>query len=124
MEEEIQTGNTHLLGHSITRATLPQNPPIRPHGVNSPMSLPLFILKNPRPRKSQRRRQLPAPLLVMQPQPNEMSLRHPVVLERLSPVKDPHVIQEPDVALLHDGADLVAARDGVQRVDGLGLAEG
>lgn len=78
--------------HSITRRALSQNPPIRPYRVNSPVRFPLLILENSRPRKPERYRQLPTPLLIMQPQPDEVPLCHSVVLKGLPPVEDTHVI--------------------------------
>lgn len=62
-------------------------------------------------------------LFVMKPEADEVPPGRSIVMEGLAAVEEAHVVQEADVAFLHDGADLVRARDSVYGIEGLGLAE-
>jgi len=86
--------------------------------------LPLLILKDSSPCKAEGSRKFPAVLLVIQPQSDEMTTRTLAVLEGFAAMHDAHVVQEANISLHHDRANLVGAGDGVHGVESLGLAFG
>lgn len=111
--------------HSITRACKPQYLAVRRsqwHDI--PESFTILILKNPSPRESQIRRQPPTSVLIVEPQAYQVSLATLVVFERLAPMHDPHVVNEPHVALIHGRLDLMLFRYKMKCVQGFRLRLG
>lgn len=85
------------------------------------MRLTVLVLEHPSPGHSQRARQLPALHFVIEPEPDKMALGVSVVHEGLSPMKDRHVVQKPQVTLLHRRLDLVLLRYEMYSIKRLGL---
>ena len=89
------------------------------------MILSVRVIKDPRPRQPQRPRQLPAHLVVVEPEPDEVALGVRIVLKGFPPMQDRHVVHEADIPLLHPRSHLVLASNGVDCVQrfGLGLVQ-